>query len=108
MTMLLWIVPLFAPCIAKTRTSLLTHYGACVDAALKEAIFDKPSCKLFPYRLYGISSHSGSLCGGHYVAYVKHGGKWYYASDSHVSPIDEAQALSAEAYVLFYERVWAD
>ena len=48
----------------------------------------------------------GSLCGGHYVAYVKHGEQWYYASDSHYNKISLESALSAEAYVLYYQRMW--
>lgn len=31
-------------------------------------------------------------------------GKWYYVSDTQVSEVQEAKVLSAEAYLLFYER----
>uniref|UniRef100_A0A1I8FB22 ubiquitinyl hydrolase 1 n=1 Tax=Macrostomum lignano TaxID=282301 RepID=A0A1I8FB22_9PLAT len=31
--------------------------------------------------------------------------RWYHISDSHVSPASEAQALNAEAYLLFYARI---
>ena len=33
------------------------------------------------------------------------GGKWYYVSDSHASPVDVNAVLRAQAYLLFYERV---
>lgn len=32
--------------------------------------------------------------------------KWYYASDSSVVLVSEKQVLSAEAYILFYERIF--
>lgn len=93
------------------------------------------------YSLYGIVEHSGSIHGGHYVAYVKvrppleensyrwqfipknqkekgdnapkgamgepevPAGKWYYISDSYVSEVPETKVLSAQAYLLFYERI---
>lgn len=93
------------------------------------------------YSLYGIVEHSGSIHGGHYVAYVKvrmpleensyrwqfipknqtekventpNGAlgdpvvpkeKWYYISDSYVSEVPESKVLSAQAYLLFYERI---
>lgn len=93
------------------------------------------------YSLYGVVEHSGSIHGGHYVAYVKvrpkleensyrwqflpknqksdkaqapkgaqgepeaPAGKWYYISDSHVSEASETRVLSAQAYLLFYERI---
>nr|XP_015838142.1 PREDICTED: ubiquitin carboxyl-terminal hydrolase 16 [Tribolium castaneum]XP_015838143.1 PREDICTED: ubiquitin carboxyl-terminal hydrolase 16 [Tribolium castaneum]XP_015838144.1 PREDICTED: ubiquitin carboxyl-terminal hydrolase 16 [Tribolium castaneum] len=93
------------------------------------------------YSLYGVVEHSGSIHGGHYVAYVKvrpkleensyrwqflpknqknekgqapkgaqgepevPSGKWYYISDSHVSEASETRVLSAQAYLLFYERI---
>lgn len=33
-------------------------------------------------------------------------GKWYYISDTHVSEVTESKVLSAEAYLLFYERIF--
>ena len=77
-----------------------------------------------------MTSHSGSLHGGHYVAYVKsrsydgtsdreHLKKerslaghrkvssqddWYCVSDEHVGESDESSALTAQAYTVFYER----
>ena len=68
--------------------------------------------------------HSGTLSGGHYVAYVRHGApapfrfgagggelrppcgkEWALASDKSVMPTTLADVLAAEAYLLFYERV---
>lgn len=33
-------------------------------------------------------------------------GKWYYVSDSHVSEVSEERVLDAQAYLLFYERIY--
>lgn len=33
-------------------------------------------------------------------------GKWYYVSDSHVSEVTEERVLDAQAYLLFYERIY--
>uniref|UniRef100_A0A5F8HCV4 Ubiquitin carboxyl-terminal hydrolase n=1 Tax=Monodelphis domestica TaxID=13616 RepID=A0A5F8HCV4_MONDO len=84
------------------------------------------------YGLYGIVEHSGSMRGGHYTAYVKvrttskksldhvvgnknvHGlketvgappGQWVHVSDTHVQMVPESRALSAQAYLLFYEKI---
>ncbi|WKX97691.1 hypothetical protein Q1695_013399 [Nippostrongylus brasiliensis] len=105
-----------------------------------------PGEKRLLYSLYGLVVHSGSLSGGHYIAYVKsrhrlkqahafmesarstcadslsaqiatdledvraeldshNDGQWYYCSDSQVLAVSESRVLSAEAYILFYERV---
>ncbi|KAK1281887.1 Ubiquitin carboxyl-terminal hydrolase 2 [Acorus calamus] len=69
------------------------------------------------YRLMGVVEHSGTMRGGHYVAYVR-GDKikkkgetvrvsstWFYASDSHVREVSLAEVLKAEAYILFFERI---
>ena len=55
------------------------------------------------YSLYAISVHSGGINGGHYVAYVKHGGEWYHCSDSHVSKVRDTEVLRQQAYILFYQ-----
>ena len=58
------------------------------------------------YLLYGIIVHiSPFSAGGHYVAFVKAGdGKWYECDDSNVTEVDEEEALSQTAYMLFYRR----
>ena len=74
------------------------------------------------YRLAAVVVHSGTMSGGHYVAYVRYGAlepfahgsglllppcgaQWAYASDSSVSHASLADVLACEAYMLFYERV---
>ena len=34
-------------------------------------------------------------------------GKWYYVSDSHVREVSEDSVLKAQAYILFYERIFS-
>ncbi|XP_024615071.1 ubiquitin carboxyl-terminal hydrolase 45 isoform X2 [Neophocaena asiaeorientalis asiaeorientalis] len=84
------------------------------------------------YGLYGVVEHSGSMRGGHYTAYVKvrtpsrkllehitgkknvpglkepdseSAGQWVHVSDTYVQVVPESRALSAQAYLLFYERI---
>ncbi|KAK9664553.1 hypothetical protein RND81_14G051000 [Saponaria officinalis] len=72
------------------------------------------------YRLVGVVEHSGSMTGGHYVAYVRGGGSsnvrsednhrprqnvWYHASDAYVREVTLDEVLQSEAYILFYEKV---
>jgi hypothetical protein len=58
------------------------------------------------YDLHAVSHHMGGLGGGHYVATCKHpsNGKWYDCNDSSVSETTADSAVSASAYVLFYQR----
>ncbi|XP_057835607.1 ubiquitin carboxyl-terminal hydrolase 2 isoform X2 [Cryptomeria japonica] len=78
---------------------------------------DKESCI---YHLIGVVEHSGSMRGGHYVAYVRgprdekmqevndeddpNQSTWYCISDSSVRKISFSEVLQREAYLLFYEK----
>lgn len=56
------------------------------------------------YKLYGISHHSGTMNGGHYIGEVQNldNGMWFDCNDSHCSKISGPEASSSTAYVLFY------
>eukprot|EP01094_Clydonella_sp_ATCC50884_P025313 TRINITY_DN6606_c0_g1_i1.p1 TRINITY_DN6606_c0_g1~~TRINITY_DN6606_c0_g1_i1.p1 ORF type:complete len:883 (+),score=340.54 TRINITY_DN6606_c0_g1_i1:317-2650(+) len=56
------------------------------------------------YQLYAVLNHSGSLAGGHYIAYAKHSedGKWYCYDDRRVTEMEASEVVSKNAYVLFY------
>eukprot|EP01091_Cochliopodium_minus_P007278 TRINITY_DN17184_c0_g1_i1.p1 TRINITY_DN17184_c0_g1~~TRINITY_DN17184_c0_g1_i1.p1 ORF type:complete len:207 (-),score=55.87 TRINITY_DN17184_c0_g1_i1:175-795(-) len=56
------------------------------------------------YDLFGIVSHSGSLDGGHYIAFCKNHAneKWYEFNDSVTREVTEKEVASQEAYLLFY------
>jgi len=62
------------------------------------------SVKQANYKLFGVSHHSGSLFGGHYICEVQNvtTGKWYRCNDSHVNQISAPDTNSTSAYVLFY------
>ncbi|KAI6669738.1 hypothetical protein NL676_004623 [Syzygium grande] len=54
------------------------------------------SCR---YMLYAVSNHYGSMGGGHYTAFVHHGGnRWYDFDDSHVYPISLEKIKTSAAY----------
>ncbi|XP_006366844.1 ubiquitin carboxyl-terminal hydrolase 2 [Solanum tuberosum] len=82
--------------------------------------FVDPRClqrEVYKYRLVGVVEHSGTMRGGHYVAYVRGGPKiagkekdaedyvWYYASDAYVREVPLEEVLRSEAYILFYEEI---
>lgn len=56
------------------------------------------------YRLFGVSHHSGSLYGGHYIGEVYNfsNKQWYNCNDSIVQRISSPDTSSSSAYVLFY------
>ncbi|GAB2295697.1 ubiquitin-specific protease ubp2, variant 2 [Dionaea muscipula] len=62
------------------------------------------------YRLVGVVEHSGTMRGGHYVAYVRGGDRsrgkpmWYYTCDAYVRETSLEDVLRTEAYILFYEK----
>ncbi|GAV50855.1 hypothetical protein ZYGR_0AD00380 [Zygosaccharomyces rouxii] len=63
----------------------------------------------FKYKLYAVASHSGSLYGGHYTAYVDKGLNkgWYYFDDTGYRPMrTPTECITSNAYVLFYHRVY--
>ncbi|XP_075113037.1 ubiquitin carboxyl-terminal hydrolase 2-like [Nicotiana tabacum] len=82
--------------------------------------FIDPRClqkEVYKYRLVGVVEHSGTMRGGHYIAYVRGGPKiagkdkdaedyvWYYASDAYVREVSLEEVLRSEAYILFYEEI---
>lgn len=58
------------------------------------------------YELIGIVEHLGSSLGaGHYVSYVKSGGKWFSCNDSSVGPTEWNRVKRAEGYMLVYQLI---
>ncbi|XP_022756057.1 ubiquitin carboxyl-terminal hydrolase 8-like isoform X4 [Durio zibethinus] len=58
------------------------------------------------YMLYAVSNHYGSMGGGHYTAFVHHGGGlWYEFDDSRVYSVSPEKIKTSAAYLLFYRRV---
>lgn len=60
------------------------------------------------YDLVGVSNHSGSCYGGHYIAHCKNdiNNKWYKFNDDHPSPVsdDKIKDDTDNAYILFYVK----
>ncbi|KAK9806173.1 hypothetical protein WJX72_004306 [[Myrmecia] bisecta] len=54
------------------------------------------------YELYAVVCHSGTLQGGHYIAFVRCGSQWYRCDDAFVTEVDEAEVQSCQAYMLYY------
>ncbi|KAJ3040288.1 ubiquitin-specific protease doa4 [Rhizophlyctis rosea] len=69
-----------------------------------------PKPEEYLYDLYAVSNHSGGLNGGHYTAQVKYGQKnqWYNFDDSRVTPCQEQDVQTSQAYILFYWRARPD
>eukprot|EP00004_Rigifila_ramosa_P008707 TRINITY_DN1_c0_g2_i2.p1 TRINITY_DN1_c0_g2~~TRINITY_DN1_c0_g2_i2.p1 ORF type:complete len:233 (+),score=50.50 TRINITY_DN1_c0_g2_i2:72-701(+) len=59
----------------------------------------------YVYNLSGVAVHAGGLGGGHYTAYALHESQWFYASDTHVSPVPVSEVTASQAFLLFYHRV---
>ena len=66
------------------------------------------------YELYAVVEHHGKLDSGHYTAFIKDTliktdgtpNKWWQISDDVPRPVSEADVLRAQAYLLFYERLY--
>ena len=57
------------------------------------------------YRLQAVISHLGTMEGGHYVAFVRHAGRWFRCDDPRVVPVEDAVVRSCQAYMLFYSHL---
>ncbi|XP_057752605.1 ubiquitin carboxyl-terminal hydrolase 8 [Arachis stenosperma] len=88
------------------KNKLETYVDFPVDNLDLSAYISHRNGKSYQYMLYAISNHYGSMGGGHYTAFVHHGGdQWYDFDDSNVHPISKEKIKSSAAYVLFYRRV---
>jgi uncharacterized UBP type Zn finger protein len=55
------------------------------------------------YSLFAMSTHQGSIHGGHYIAYTKHHGQWYSKDDGCVSKCTFPE--SEYHYIAFYKCI---
>ena len=61
-----------------------------------------------PFRhrvLAGVIEHQGTFEGGHYVAFVSNGGRWYRMNDSVVQQVEPAVVFQTQAFMLFYRAL---
>jgi ubiquitin C-terminal hydrolase len=56
------------------------------------------------YELCAVVNHNGELGFGHYTAYGKRRGSWWYFNDTHVVARDPPTGGCQEAYLLYYTR----
>lgn len=58
----------------------------------------------YTYDLYAVSNQIGSYGSGHHFSYVKSldNGNWYSLNDDNISPINQSDIVTANAYILFY------
>ncbi|KAL9997657.1 putative ubiquitinyl hydrolase 1 [Helianthus debilis subsp. tardiflorus] len=100
---------------ARGRLSKLNghvNFGETIDL---KPYMDPSCCKdreTYKYELVGVVEHSGTMRGGHYVAYVKGVAKgnsnnslWYHASDAYIREASLQEVLGCEAYILFYKEI---
>ena len=52
--------------------------------------------------LFAISTHHGSIYGGHYIAYTKHKGQWYIKNDALSQPLENVPLIGYH-YVAMYK-----
>ncbi|KAK7272268.1 hypothetical protein RJT34_28758 [Clitoria ternatea] len=89
------------------KNKLETYVDFPVDNLDLSAYITHGNGKPYQYILYAVSNHYGSMGGGHYTAFVHHGGdQWYDFDDSRVHPINKEKIKSSAAYVLFYRRIF--
>ncbi|CAF2428907.1 unnamed protein product [Rotaria sp. Silwood2] len=93
------------------RTKLNTHIDFPITNLRFDGLMDIMSEShegpIPTYNLIGISNHSGTVYTGHYVAQCKHPytREWHEFDDTNVHLINDiSRIISANAYVLFYER----
>ncbi|KAM7537552.1 hypothetical protein Aperf_G00000060835 [Anoplocephala perfoliata] len=74
----------------------LTQYASCCSSETDAR-----------YKLYALSNHNGDVFLGHYTACCRHPllKSWFLFNDQNVRKIEPRDAISAQAYVLFYQRV---
>ncbi|XP_027340882.1 ubiquitin carboxyl-terminal hydrolase 8 isoform X2 [Abrus precatorius] len=89
------------------KNKLETYVDFPVDNLDLSAYITHGNGNSYHYTLYAVSNHYGSMGGGHYTAFVHHGGdQWYEFDDSRVYPISKEKIKSSAAYVLFYRRIF--
>ncbi|KAJ3191921.1 hypothetical protein HK101_007294 [Irineochytrium annulatum] len=58
----------------------------------------------YRYTLFAVINHQGKLETGHYTAYVKTRGEWFFFDDHNVQLSSQKDVLASKAYMCFYMR----
>lgn len=57
------------------------------------------------YDLFAVVLHAGDARGGHYTAMAEHRGRWEFADDASVVPMESVNSIiQKSAYILFYRK----
>jgi hypothetical protein len=101
--------------VAATRTQFWTPPKTLIVSLtlktilnVEETIDLKPyihanSCESATYSLFATSAHLGGNGSGHYIAFIKKDGDWYFLNDDHMEKLVELPRLCGY-YILFYNR----
>ncbi len=91
---------------SNVKIQTLVEYPFHTSLNLARFITDPDYKENTRYELVAISSHTGSLAGGHYTAYAKNflTSKWLHFNDAIVREVDEKTLLSSNSYLLVYRR----
>ncbi|KAI9296000.1 cysteine proteinase, partial [Neoconidiobolus thromboides FSU 785] len=57
---------------------------------------------LFNYTLFAVVHHIGSLDNGHYISYMRLGGKWFKFDDHNVDIVEHEDVINHKAYLCYY------
>jgi len=92
-----------------SKKTTLVEFDATLDmrSYLHPDFLDDPQNKVSEYELYGLVRHSGSLGGGHYIAFCRKPDdreRWWCFDDRSVYEVPLSKVLQKEAYLLFYCR----
>ena len=59
----------------------------------------------FKYDLFAVVMHAGDARSGHYTAMAEHLGRWEFADDASVVPLESVNSIiQKSAYILFYKK----
>ncbi|CAF1351283.1 unnamed protein product [Adineta steineri] len=91
---------------SNTKIQTLVEYPFDSSLDLGRFIADPNYNENTHYELVAISSHTGSLAGGHYTTYARNflTNKWFHFNDEIVLEVDEKTLLSPNTYLLVYRR----
>ncbi|CAF1298009.1 unnamed protein product [Adineta ricciae] len=89
-----------------TKIQTLVEFPVNTPLDLRSFISDPNYKDNTLYDLVAISSHTGSLTGGHYTAYARNflTKKWVHFDDAAITEADEKLLQSPNAYILIYRR----
>mmetsp|Transcript_15523 Transcript_15523/g.48578 ORF Transcript_15523/g.48578 Transcript_15523/m.48578 type:complete len:1140 (-) Transcript_15523:33-3452(-) len=91
--------------LRRAKISRLVNFPTNLD--LTSLVLDPTTAPLAHYELYAVLNHVGSSSSsGHYTAIVRsaNDGAWYRCDDATVTPVDEDEIVTPQAYVLCYRR----